>query len=285
MAVSLSSIYLDAFYKCAITGNFTKASEKLAITQSALSQRIKNLEDDLSVSLFIRSRSGIKLTEAGSELLRYCQRKTAMESETVQNMLNPLNTELNGTIRIGGYSSVMRSAILPALAPLVEKNSAIKIYFLSREIYELPALLKSGEIDFMFLDHDIQREDLISKKVGIERNILIQGKNYSGPELYLDHDEDDQTTQKYISKFKGKTKFERSYYDDSYGIIEAVRLGLGKAIIPYHLIKDDKDFSVIDKGSQMQNPVVLHYYRQDFYTKLQQAVISYLEQGCKNFLY
>mgnify|MGYP001575450347 FL=1 len=130
MAVSLSSIYLDAFYKCAITGNFTKASEKLAITQSALSQRIKNLEDDLSVSLFIRSRSGIKLTEAGSELLRYCQRKTAMESETVQNMLNPLNTELNGTIRIGGYSSVMRSAILPALAPLVEKNSAIKIYFL-----------------------------------------------------------------------------------------------------------------------------------------------------------
>jgi DNA-binding transcriptional LysR family regulator len=282
--MSLSSLYLDAFYACAQIGHFTKASEKLAITQSALSQRIKNLEDELAVSLFIRDRAGLKLTEAGVSLLRYCQRKEALEDETVQTILNPENKGLKGIVRVGGYSSVMKSAVLPSLATLIESNLSIKIYFISREMYELPGLLRNGEIDFMLLDYEIQREDLVSARIGVERNILIQKKNYKGPEVYLDHDENDQTTQKYMSKFKNKLKYERSYYDDSYGIIEAVKLGLGKAVIPYHLIQDEKKLSIIDKDAQLTNPVVLHYYRQDFYTKLQQAVIESLVTGCERLL-
>jgi DNA-binding transcriptional LysR family regulator len=178
----------------------------------------------------------------------------------------------------------MKSVVLPTIAPLVERNPSIKIYFISREMYELPSLLRNGEIDFVLLDHEVQREDLVSTKIGIERNVVIQKKNYKGGEVYLDHDESDQTTKKYLSKFKSKLKFERSYYDDSYGIIDAVKLGLGKAVIPYHLIQDDKALSVVDKDSQMQNPVMLHYYRQDFYTKLQEAVIQTLVTGCQRIL-
>jgi DNA-binding transcriptional LysR family regulator len=282
--MSLSSLYLDAFYTCARAGNFTKASDQLAITQSALSQRIKNLEEELRITLFIRDRAGIKLTEAGQELLRYCQKKDSLEIEAIKQLKNPAHKGLNGIVRVGGYSSVMKSAVLSALAPLVEKHPAIKIYFLSREMHELPGLLKNGEIDFMFIDHQIERGDLLIKKVGIERNIIIQKKNYSGPDIFLDHDEADQTTRKYFAKFKPKFKFERSFYDDSYGIIEAVKLGLGKAVIPYHLVIDDKDLQVIDKDSQMQNSVYLHYYKQDFYTKLQEAVLSALEDQCRRIL-
>lgn len=282
--MSLSSIYLDAFYACAQLGHFTKASEKLSITQSALSQRIKNLEDELSVTLFIRDRAGIKLTDAGTHLLRYCQRKESLENEAVQTIVQPKKLGLSGIVRIGGYSSIMKSVILPSIASLVEKNQAIKVYFISREMHELPALLRNGEIDFMLVDYEIKRDELVSKKIGIERNVLIQKKNYKGAEVYLDHDENDQVTKKYLSKFGPKLKFERSYYDDSYGIIDAVKLGLGKAIIPYHLIKDDKEIVVVDSESQMQNVVMLHYYKQDFYTKLQEAVIQALIEGSKRIL-
>src|SRR6476661_642944 len=116
--VSLSSINLDAFLACAQTGNFTRASEKLHITQSALSQRVQNLEAELETSLFIRDRAGIRLTEQGTELLRYCQSRTAIENEVVDRIKGASSTELSGVIRIGGFSSIMRSIILPALAPL-----------------------------------------------------------------------------------------------------------------------------------------------------------------------
>jgi len=282
--MSLSSIYLDAFYVCAQVGHFTKASGKLAITQSALSQRIKNLEDELSVTLLIRDPSGVKLTEAGMQLLRYCQQKESLENEAIQAILDPKNLCLNGVIRIGGYSSVMKSAILPAIAALIKQNPFIKIYFISREMDELPHLLRNGEIDFMIYDKEMNREDLVSKKIGIERNVLIQKKNYTGGEVYLDHDEEDQTTKKYLSKFNPKVKFERSYYDDSYGIIDAVKLGLGKAVIPIHLIKSDKELVIVNKENQMQNSVVLYYYKQDFYTKLQSAIIDSLVVGCRIIL-
>ncbi len=275
--MSLSSIYLDAFYTCARVGSFTKASEQLAITQSALSQRIKNLEEELRVTLFIRDRAGIKLTESGLELLRYCQKKDSLEAETLRQITSPTQNGLSGIVRIGGYSSIMKSAVLPALASLIEKHSSVKIYFISREMYELPSLLKNGEIDFMLIDYQVVRDDLVTKKVGLERNVMIQKKNYSGPDIFLDHDESDETTKKYFAKFKPKFKFERSFYDDCYGIIEAVKLGLGKAVIPYHLVKGHKDLKVIDEELQMQSPVYLHYYKQDFYTKLQEAVITSLE--------
>lgn len=278
--MSLSSIYLDAFLACAQHGHFTRAANHLAISQSALSQRIKNLESELAVTLFIRDRSGIRMTDAGTELLRYCRLKESFESESVRHIKNPAAAGLTGVLRVGGYSSIMKPVILPLLAPLLEQNPFIKIYFLSRELSELPVLFKNGEIDFMILDHEIEREDLVAKKIGIERSVLVQKKSYKGREVYLDHDESDQTTAQYFSKFKRKQKFERCYYDDCFGIIEAVKLGLGKAVVPFHLIKNDKNIEILDAANEMQTPVFLHHYKQDFYTKLQAAVMTRFDEYC-----
>ncbi|MFM8314231.1 MAG: LysR family transcriptional regulator, partial [Deltaproteobacteria bacterium] len=71
--MSISSSQLDAFFACSQTGNFTKAAKLLHLTQSALSQRILNLEGELQTTLFIRERNGIRLTSAGRELVQYCR--------------------------------------------------------------------------------------------------------------------------------------------------------------------------------------------------------------------
>lgn len=67
--MSLSSLHLDAFFTAAQLLNFSQAAKQLHITQSALSQRIKALEEDLSLRLFVRKPRGVELSVAGERLL------------------------------------------------------------------------------------------------------------------------------------------------------------------------------------------------------------------------
>ena len=80
----LQSHHLEAFFTIARTQNFSKAADILHVTQSALSHRIAGLEDELGAPLFIREKVGVKLTELGSELLRYVQLKNSLEEEFVK---------------------------------------------------------------------------------------------------------------------------------------------------------------------------------------------------------
>src|SRR5262249_54594072 len=120
--VSLSALQLDAFYAVARTLSFTRAARELHVTQSALSQRIKNLEGELTCRLFVRSPAGVACTEAGQRLLRYCQTKAALESELVSELGAAPAEGLGGTVRVAAYSSVVRSAVLPALAPMLRAH-------------------------------------------------------------------------------------------------------------------------------------------------------------------
>jgi DNA-binding transcriptional LysR family regulator len=279
--MGLNSNYLEAFYVCAQTGHFTKAADKLHITQSALSQRIKNLEDDLSVTLIIRDRSGIRLTEQGEELLRYCQTKEQMESQLLGKIKDVQGNQLSGVIRIGGYSSVMRSVILPVLGNLIKDNPGLRLLTVTRELHELRAMLKSGEIDFMILNEKLDQENLVTQLLGYEENVLVKKKGAAVPAVYLDHDEEDKTTLQYLNKRSAKG-IERHYLDDIYGIIEGVKLGMGYAVIPRHLIENQKDIEICDNGRVMKTPVVLHNYEQPIYSSLHKAVTSGLGANCLN---
>ncbi len=282
--MSLSSLSLDAFYTCAQLAHFTRAAERLNITQSALSQRIKNLEDELGLTLFIRDRAGLKLTEAGERLLRYCQTKEALEQEVLTGIQGSQSQgeKIQGVIRIGGYSSVTRSLLLPALKKLVRKHP-VQLKVVTRELYELPRLFQSGEIDFMLLDHTFEKDGVAAEVLGHEKNVLVQKKDYQGPEVFLDHDEEDTTTLRF---FKGKNKSEvrRHYLDDVQGIIDGVRMGWGKAVLPSHLVQEYSDIEVLDAKRVLQNPVVLHFYQQPFYTKLHQEVQNLLKTEIPSLL-
>src|SRR4029079_6411965 len=82
--VGLSSLYLDAFFAAARSLNFSLARNDMLITQSALSQRIKGLEEELDLTLFVRLPRGVQLTEAGARLLRYCKARSWMEHRRLE---------------------------------------------------------------------------------------------------------------------------------------------------------------------------------------------------------
>ena len=80
---------LRYFLKAAETLNFSEASKELFITQSTLSQQIRQLERELGVSLFQRNSHEVLLTENGEHLLPYA-RKTIIDADTCVESMNDL---------------------------------------------------------------------------------------------------------------------------------------------------------------------------------------------------
>lgn len=286
--MALSASHLEAFATCAQLGSFTQAAERLHITQSALSQRIMNLEEDLGMTLLIRERAGLRLTEAGESLLRYCKTKDHLETELLQRLRGPGEGGLRGQLRIGGFSSIVRSLVLPAMAPLLREHPGLQLKLLTQELYELPALLKSGAIDYMILDEELKLDGVVAHRLGHERCVLVQKRGYRGPDVYLDHDEKDVTTFRYFEsgsaskarsawRKKSAAGLQHRYLDDIYGIIDGVRLGLGRAVLPLHLIQGASDLEVLEPRRTFDVPVVLHHYEQPYTTRLHEAVTRALK--------
>jgi DNA-binding transcriptional LysR family regulator len=283
MFMALDSNQLEAFYAVSSNGNFTKAAGQLGITQSALSQRILNLEDALGTTLFIRDRAGLRLTEVAQNLLRFCRLKNDLESEFLSDIKTA--DSIAGVLRIGGFSSVMRSVVLPALAPMLKKFNQVQLQIHTVEMQELLPLLKSGEVDFIISDLRYEREELESRELGTETNVLIEEKKYSGPDIYLDHDEKDPTTINYLRLTKAKlTQPRRHYLDDIYGLIEGVKIGLGRAVVPAHLIRNEKTLRVLRPKETLDVQVYLHYFKQPFYSKFHQLVVKELTENAPALL-
>lgn len=280
----LNSNDLAAFYAVCVERSFSKAALKLHVTQSALSQRVAKLEEDLGVTLLLREKAGPKLTELGHQLLRHCQSRELLEKEFLQNIRSQNPQSLKGEIRIASFSSVLRSAIMPALAPLMRQHPELHISLVSRELRDLPELLKSGEAQYIILDREWHTQGIESVLLGTETHYLVESKKHPSREIYLDHDESDETSVSYMKKWKGLSSLQRRFFDDAYGILDAAKLGLGRAVLSEHLIREEKDLKILNKELKIQNSLVMHFYKQAFYTKIHNEILHCLEKHVPQFL-
>lgn len=284
--MSLPSLQLDAFFEVAQTGSFSAAAKNLNVTQSALSQRILNLEDDLGTTLLIREPGGARVTETGDELLRFCRIKRNLEEELNMKLQKKSQDGLSGTIRIGGYSTVMRSVVMRCLDSLIQTNPNMHLELMVREMRELHSLLRRGEVDFVILDHKLENSGFESHVLGEERHVLIEPKRKNNRKnMFLDHDSEDLTTMRFLKKHPqiGKEKIDRSFLDEIYGIIDGVVHGWGSAVVPLHLV-DTAKVTIRKSFSPLVTSVVLHHYTQPYYTKLHEAVVKSLVNNAPQFL-
>ncbi len=285
--MGLSSLHLDAFFAAAQSLNFSQAAKELHITQSALSQRIKALEEELDLTLFVRMPRGVQLTEAGARVLRYCQARFSLEQELLEHLTGRGEVGLGGIMRIGGYSSIVRSVLMPALAPLLRDNPNIQAHFQNAEMRELPELLFTGQVDFIVMDTEVHRADIETARLGEEEYVLVESRAFpmGEREKFLDHDPDDPVTQQFLRKQSGKVpEYRRSFMDEIYAIADGVALGLGKAIISRHLAVKDDRLRIVPVEKSMFVPVLLHFHKQPYYTQLHKAVEAQLRKACPSLL-
>ncbi len=291
---SLSSLALDAFYEVARAGQFSKAAKALSITQSALSQRVAKLEDELKTTLIVRDPSGLRLTPAGEELLGYCRIRQGLEREFVDRVRAgggqaAQAMPLSGLIRVVGYATVMRSAVLPPLFDLAREHPDIALETFTRELHEVPRMLRSGEADFALLDHAPDSDQWESVLLGHERYVLVgaQAKSLKlAEQTYIDHDPADAITLRYLALngVPRASRIRRVFLDETYSILDAAAAGLGLAVVPVHLIESRGDLARVPGLRPMEVPVHLVYPKQAYYTALQKAVLGAIRAGAGKLL-
>jgi DNA-binding transcriptional LysR family regulator len=285
--MTLAAHQLDAFHAVAETGGFSKAAKRLGVTQPALSQRIRQLEDELKQRLFVRSPSGVSVTDAGARLLRYCEVRRALESEVLEDLaVEPRkdgSAELSGTVRVAAFSSVARSCVLPAIAPVFRTNPRLIVDLTVGEMSELDAILARGSADIVILDRAVARPDVEQVALGFEELLLVESRTFrSRDDVYLDHDPDDTTTMRFLGKNGVKTRFvRRSFFDDIYGVLDATVEGFGRSVLPKHLLGDllGETLRIVPGMRAARSPVVMHFFRQPSYTRAHEAVRKALTEG------
>lgn len=283
--MSLSSLYLDAFAEVARLKSFSQAANKLHITQSALSQRVLNLESEIGSSLFIRDPAGVRLTELGQKLLRYCHSKELLEGEFMQGLRRE-GAGLSGIIRLAGFSTVNRSLVMPLFSEFLKRNPLVNMELRTEELRQIPPLLFTGAVDLALVTAPIEKQGIENHRIGYEENVLIQSSaKKSCDDVYLDHDEEDSTTLDFFKLQRGKIpSLKRNFLGEIYSIIDGVRLGMGRAVVPLHLIKDVKGIEVVKGHSPMRVPIYLAFYAQSFYTDLQKAAIELIQSKLEKMM-
>ena len=119
---------LLAFVTVAREGSFTRAAAVLGVTQSALSQTIRALEQRLDIRLLTRTTRSVAPTEAGERLAQAIGHRFE-EIEAELDALSAIRGEPTGTVRITCADHVLRTTIWPKLVPMLREHPGINVEF------------------------------------------------------------------------------------------------------------------------------------------------------------
>ena len=144
--VNLNS--LRTFLYVATSNSFLDASNKLVVSQPAISKSIKNLEEQLNVSLFFRGNKGICLTPNGEILLKYVK-DMFNTLQAAERMLVKENDTKSGTLVIGAQSHIVRYYLLSKLSKFKKDNPLVSIKIIDLSTRDLLEALEKHAVDFV----------------------------------------------------------------------------------------------------------------------------------------
>lgn len=154
--------YYRIFYETARYSSFSKAAAHLYISQSAISQCIHQLEEDLNTQLFIRSRRGITLTKEGELLFSKVQ--NALSSiEQGETILARFHHMESGSLVIAAGDTITTHFLLPYLEKFHQKYPGIRIEMANSYSSHLLELVKEGKAELAFVNLPSDDEELSIK--------------------------------------------------------------------------------------------------------------------------
>lgn len=152
------------FSKVVETGNITKASEKLFVSQPAITKSIKQLENSLGGTLFTRTKKGVELTEEGKVL--YIHVKKILEDiSNAQNKFNSLINLKEGKIKIGASATVTKHFLMSYIEKFHIMYPNIEICIVNELTKNLVNDLKYGYLDFLVTNMPINTSSDLNVEV------------------------------------------------------------------------------------------------------------------------
>ncbi len=175
MAMSLDRYRI--FHAVAQAGSLSQAAEKLFVSQSAISQSIKKLEQLMDASLLVRTPRGIRLTPEGAVLFSYLDQALRIIDAGERHVadLQRLN---RGEVRIGASDTLCRHYLLPALDAFHKDHPHIQLHVTNRTSRETVTLLENGQIDFGIVNLPVASDRITIFEGPHLQDCFVAGEKY-----------------------------------------------------------------------------------------------------------
>jgi len=141
--------FVETFVWVARLKNITRGAEKLCLTQSAVSNRIAALEEELGVMLLDRRNSGFRLSDAGTRFLGYADRLLSLQHE-LKNDLGVHHEAQPFSLRVGAVESVLHTWLIPMVDGLKKTTLHIEFELTIEMTPTLNEQIKRGALDLIF---------------------------------------------------------------------------------------------------------------------------------------
>ncbi len=175
MAVKLELYRI--FREVAEAGNISVAAKNLYISQSAVSQSVKQLETELQVRLFSRSPRGVTLTGEGQLLYDYVRSALTL-LQTGEDKLSQTRELLMGNLVIGASDTVTSWFLTPYLEAFHREYPGIRLKITSGRSQKVLSLLKSGAVDIAFASSPADPGNLNTWPCFDTHAIFVAGSGY-----------------------------------------------------------------------------------------------------------
>lgn len=166
------------FCQVAKYSSFSQAAKTLYLSQPAVSQSVKQLEEQLGVQLFTRGPKGVALTQQGKLLYEYAGSAMGLLDSAEQKLLSMKELSV-GELRIAAGDVIIKHLLLPYLERFHKVYPQIHLSILNRTSLESVELLQSGIIDVAFVNLPMEDDLMRIHHVFPIHDIFVAGKRFS----------------------------------------------------------------------------------------------------------
>jgi DNA-binding transcriptional LysR family regulator len=165
------------FYYAAKAENFSIAAQRLYITQSAVSQAVKNLETKLGVGLFFRKSRHLKLTPEGELLFTHIEQAYNF-IKTAEHKITEIQNLTSGEIRIGASDTVCKYYLLPYIEQFTRNYPQIRFQLINRTSNRIIEVLRQGFIDFGVVTLPLANPNILTRELITVADIWVAGPRF-----------------------------------------------------------------------------------------------------------
>ena len=246
-AVFVSLKQYEAFLKTAELGSLTRAAEALDSTQSRISHVLSAMEDEYGFCLMQRSRSGVKLTEAGSMLLPKMESILQQQRE-LEALIADIRHADAGTVRLGAFTSVAVHWLPGMIQAFQAAHPQVELKMFNGDYFDVEQWLRDGTVDMAFVTLPAPKktraiplaEDellaILPKGHPLAAQPRIDASKLGREPFISLPQSSDHDIHRALDK-AGITPNIRYTTKDDYAVIAMVEQGLGISIVPELLVR------------------------------------------------
>ena len=175
--------YYRIFYETARFSSFSLAASHLFVSQSAISQCKRQLEDDLDTELFIRSRQGVRLTNEGQLLFQKIE-SAMLSIQQGETLLERLHRLESGSLVIAAGDTITSQYLLPYLEQFHALYPNIRIEMANSYSQHMLEFVKEGKAELAFINLPVKDDELCIEPCFSVHDVFVCGPDYNIKESY-----------------------------------------------------------------------------------------------------